>query len=95
MVQDTTSTWQDTKDALKKQFSSQLLIDSYWKAFTIQNMFTLSIETENEAFTIAEGIADGQEIARILKEVAIQLENGKEFGTLKDVNGNKVGNWSK
>ena len=53
-------------------------------------MFTLSIETENEAFT-----NDGEEIARILKEVAIQLENGKEFGTLKDVNGNKVGNWSK
>ena len=90
MVQDTTSTWQDTKDALKKQFLSQLLIDSYWKAFTIQNMFTLSIETENEAFT-----NDGEEIARILKEVAIQLENGKEFGTLRDVNGNKVGNWSK
>mgnify|MGYP000049753930 CR=1 FL=1 len=30
-----------------------------------------------------------------LKEVAIQLESGKEFGTIKDVNGNKVGNWSK
>jgi hypothetical protein len=58
-------------------------------------MFTLFIETDNEAFTIAEGIADGQEIARILKEVAIQLENGKEFGTIKDINGNTVGNWSK
>jgi len=52
-------------------------------------MFTLSIETDNDAFT------NGEEIARILKEVAIQLENGKEFGTLRDVNGNKVGNWSK
>ena len=64
-------------------------------------MFTLSIETENEAFTIAASDkfmgdqADGQEIARILKEVAIQLENGKEFGTIKDINGNTVGNWSK
>ena len=54
-------------------------------------MFTLSIETENEAFTNG----DGEEIARILKEVASQVENGKEFGTLKDINGNKVGNWSK
>ncbi len=64
-------------------------------------MFTLSIETGNEAFTIAASDkfmgdqADGQEIARILKEVAIQLENGKEFGTIKDINGNTIGNWSK
>ena len=54
-------------------------------------MFTLSIETENEAFTNDES----EEIARILKEVASQVENGKEFGTFRDVNGNKVGNWSK
>ena len=52
-------------------------------------MFTLSIETENEAFTNNEG----EEIARILKEVASQVENGKKFGVLIDINGNKVGNW--
>ena len=58
---------------------------------TEKNMFTLSIETENEAFTNG----DGEEIARILKEVASQVENGNEFGTFRDINGNKVGNWSK
>jgi hypothetical protein len=52
-------------------------------------MFTLSIETDNDAFT------NGEEIARILKEVVIQLESGKEFGTIKDINGNTVGDWSK
>ena len=54
-------------------------------------MFTLSIETENEAFTNDES----HEIARILKDLARQVENGKECGVLIDINGNKVGNWSK
>ena len=54
-------------------------------------MFTLSIETENEAFTNG----DGEEIARILKEVASQVENGKEFGRITDINGNMIGNWIK
>ena len=58
---------------------------------TEKNMFALSIETENEAFTNG----DGEEIARILKEVASQVENGKKFGVLIDINGNEVGNWSK
>ena len=58
-------------------------------------MFTLFIETDNEAFRNPVWIADGQEIARILKEVASQVENGKEFGTIKDINGNTVGDWSK
>ena len=56
-----------------------------------KNMFTLSIETENEAFTNDES----HEIARILKDLARQVENGKECGVLIDINGNKVGNWSK
>ena len=54
-------------------------------------MFTLSIKTENDAFTNDES----HEITRILKEVASQVENGKECGVLIDINGNKVGNWSK
>ena len=58
---------------------------------TEKNMFTLSIETENEAFTNG----DGEEIARILKEVASQVENGKEFGRITDINGNMIGNWIK
>jgi len=60
-------------------------------------MFTLSIETDNDAFVPMrkEWMFENYEIARILKEVAIQLESGKEFGTISDINGNKVGNWSK
>jgi len=58
---------------------------------TEKNMFTLSIETENDAFTNGES----EEIARILKEVASQVENGKDFGTITDINGNMIGNWIK
>ena len=42
-----------------------------------------------------EWMGESYEITRILKEVVIQLESGKEFGTIKDINGNKVGDWSK
>ena len=60
-------------------------------------MFTLSIETDNDAFVPMrkEWMGESYEITRILKEVVIQLESGKEFGTIKDINGNAVGNWSK
>ena len=54
-------------------------------------MFTLFIETENDAFTNGES----EEIARILKDLARQVENGTWCGVLIDINGNKVGNWSK
>jgi len=54
--------------------------------------FILTIDSmDNSAFS------DGshqQELARILKELSINVENGLENGFIRDVNGNKVGKWS-
>ena len=53
-------------------------------------MFTLSIETKNEAFNIHEGM----ELARLLREVASKVERELEFATINDSNGNRVGFWT-
>jgi len=50
-------------------------------------MFTLQIETANAAF---DGAPD-EEVARILRRVASQIESGYTDGRCKDVNGNSVG----
>jgi len=34
------------------------------------------------------------EIARILRKIADQVENGQTEGVIHDVNGNRVGEWS-
>lgn len=50
-------------------------------------MFKLDIETDNAAFT-----GDWQiEVARILREAALQIERGSGNLALRDINGNKVG----
>jgi len=50
-------------------------------------MFTLTIETDNDAFS-----ADpGAEIARILRFAADQVA-GNGISSLRDINGNTVGN---
>ena len=58
-------------------------------------MFTLTIETDNEAFT-----ADpGAEIARILRLISDSMSisdiplNGEERHPVRDINGNTVGKW--
>lgn len=33
------------------------------------------------------------ELARILRRVADDVENGRTYGTLRDYNGNRVGDW--
>ena len=38
---------------------------------------------------------EAEEISRILKEVIDKLEYGCESGVLIDINGNKVGEWSR
>lgn len=59
-------------------------------------MFKLDMKTGNSAFTDPYGendrIAESQEVARILREVAYQIENGiRTKGSCMDYNGNKVG----
>lgn len=65
--------------------------------------FTLSIKTGNAAFCDpdaetendpANEAAERAEVARILREVAKDLEEGSASGTCMDVNGNSVGKWS-
>ena len=48
----------------------------------------LKIRTENAAFDPMEW-----EVARILRKVAEDIENGEESGSCVDHNGNKVGEW--
>lgn len=43
----------------------------------------------NDAFSGDRGV----EVARLLREVADQVEWGRESGVLMDVNGNSVGEW--
>jgi len=53
-------------------------------------MFKLEMKTSNAAFEDNEEF----EVAEILKNVVPMLEDGMRSGTLRDVNGNEVGEWS-
>lgn len=58
-------------------------------------MFKLEITTANAAFDEIEGDA-GAEVARILRELAERVESGLPTGdtaTVRDANGNAVGEW--
>ena len=53
----------------------------------------VTITTDNAAF----GESDYEmraEVARILREIADDLDNGKDGGPCIDINGNTVGRWS-
>lgn len=63
-------------------------------------MFTLSIKTDNAAFTDESARGDEtplhdsarrEEVARILREVAKAIANGTTGGPIHDINGNKCG----
>lgn len=41
----------------------------------------------------ANSIYKGQEIIRILQEIIRQVEDGREDGSVFDINGNKIGKW--
>ena len=63
-------------------------------------MFKCEIETGNAAFcdpyTGEENNMDeALELKRILKEICEKLEYGETSGTIMDINGNKVGKWSR
>ena len=49
--------------------------------------FTVTIETDNEAFSRNKG----REVARILRRIAERLERGEDSGKAMDLNGNSVG----
>ncbi len=53
-------------------------------------MFTLTINTDNEAFTPEPGA----EVARILRVIADRVEAGRTDGAAMDVNGNRVGSFA-
>lgn len=44
-------------------------------------------ETMNDIYT-------RQEAARILKKIASFIESGTSYGSVMDINGNKIGEWS-
>lgn len=54
--------------------------------------FALTFSTDNAAF---EGENGPAEAARILRDIAQRIEfKGDTHGTVRDINGNKVGAWS-
>ena len=52
-------------------------------------MFTLRIEPDNDAFSDDPSL----ELARILQDVARKVADGQTTGTIRDSNGNRVGEW--
>ena len=52
-------------------------------------MFELKFKTGNDAFNEYPEM----EIKRILEEVATEVENMRDHGSIRDINGNKVGEW--
>lgn len=59
-------------------------------------MFTLTIRTDNSAFLGPDEDEDpGPEVARILREIAGDLDaGGPTEGAIVDSSGNKVGSWT-
>lgn len=61
-------------------------------------MLKIEIKTGGAAFTNEDGEFDhyhgGEEVNRILKKVAKDIQNGYETGYCMDINGNKVGTWT-
>lgn len=52
-------------------------------------IFELKIDSENAAFSESPEL----ETARLLRQTADRLENGNDYGSLTDFNGNLVGKW--
>lgn len=59
-------------------------------------MLRLEIKTDNAAFSEDEVLTiEGRyEVARLLRDVAMKIENFHESGKIMDVNGNRCGEWS-
>lgn len=53
-------------------------------------MFELMFTTDNAAF---EGDGGNAEVARILRAIAERVEADAGSGSVRDVNGNRIGEW--
>lgn len=63
-------------------------------------MFKLEIKTDNAAFCdpdtgSEDKFLEGIEINRLLAKVQLSIEAGYTSGTIMDINGNRVGKWSR
>ena len=56
-------------------------------------MFKLTIKTTNAAFDEVNGFDANEELARLLERAALRLRAGYVRDTLRDANGNTVGQW--
>ena len=54
-------------------------------------MFKIEFKTGNAAF---DDNFEG-EATKILKNIIEKIQNGYEYGTISDTNGNKIGKWGK
>lgn len=52
----------------------------------------ITINTANAAFGDTDS-SRAEEVARLLREIAADLDNGDVCGGIFDINGNKVGTW--
>lgn len=59
-------------------------------------MLKLEIKTGNAAFSEDDVLTyEGRyEVARLLRKISVQIEQGDNDGVIMDINGNKVGRWS-
>lgn len=53
-------------------------------------MFTMTVETDNDAFVVG----GAGELARILSTVAQRVADGETSGSVRDACGNTVGTWA-
>lgn len=53
----------------------------------------IEFDTNNSAFDNSDGLHGRAEIARILRNIADKVEEGRVDGSIRDINGNRVGNW--
>jgi hypothetical protein len=56
----------------------------------MRNHFTLAFDCDNAAF---DPPTPSDEIVRILCEVAEKVRQGSHAGSIRDVNGNLIGQW--
>ncbi len=54
---------------------------------------TIRFSLENAAFRHEDDSLNYFEISRALQKIAKQIENGSDGGSVRDINGNTVGEW--